>query len=73
MYVFNSVFNTKLPAILSHQRSTAVSLETFLPPLFMYTTDSTLINNPLIHSADMLLTVMSNLTVKLSAECQLTY
>ena len=29
MYVFNSVVNAKLPAILSHQRSTTVSLETY--------------------------------------------
>ena len=28
-YVFNSVVNTKLPAILSHQCSTTVSLETY--------------------------------------------
>ena len=28
IYVFNSVVNTKLPAILSHRRSTTVSLET---------------------------------------------
>ena len=27
--VFNPVVNTKLPAILSHRRSTAVSLETY--------------------------------------------
>ena len=29
IYVFNSVVNTKLPAILSHQGSTTVSLETY--------------------------------------------
>ena len=29
IYVFNSVVNTKLPDILSHQRSTTVSLETY--------------------------------------------
>ena len=29
IYVFNSVVNTKLPAILSHRRSTTVSLETY--------------------------------------------
>ena len=29
IYVFKSVVNTKLPAILSHRRSTAVSLETY--------------------------------------------
>ena len=29
IYVFNSVVNTKLPVILSHQRSTTVSLETY--------------------------------------------
>ena len=28
IYVFNSVVNTKLPAILSHRCSTTVSLET---------------------------------------------
>ena len=30
IYVFNSVVNTKLPSILSHRRSTTVSLETYL-------------------------------------------
>ena len=29
IYVFNPVVNTKLPAILSHRRSTTVSLETY--------------------------------------------
>ena len=29
IYVFNSVVNTKLPAILSHRGSTTVSLETY--------------------------------------------
>ena len=29
IYIFNSVVNAKLPAILSHQRSTTVSLETY--------------------------------------------
>ena len=29
IYVFNPVVNTKLPAILSHRRSTIVSLETY--------------------------------------------
>ena len=29
IYVFNSVVNIKLPAILSHRRSTTVSLETY--------------------------------------------
>ena len=29
IYVFNSVVNTKLPAILSHRRSITVSLETY--------------------------------------------
>ena len=32
IYVFNPVVNTKLPAILSHRRSTTVSLETY--PLY---------------------------------------
>ena len=35
IYVFNSVANTKLPAILSHRRSTKVSLETY-PPMHLY-------------------------------------
>ena len=35
IYVFNPVVNTKLPAILSHQRSTTVSLETY-PFIHMY-------------------------------------
>ena len=29
IYVFNSVVDTKLPALLSHRRSTTVSLETY--------------------------------------------
>ena len=29
IYIFNPVVNTKLPAILSHRRSTTVSLETY--------------------------------------------
>ena len=29
IYVFNPVVNTELPAILSHRRSTTVSLETY--------------------------------------------
>ena len=29
IYIFNSVVNTKLPAILSHRHSTTVSLETY--------------------------------------------
>ena len=29
IYVFNPVVNTKLPAILSHRRSTTISLETY--------------------------------------------
>ena len=32
IYVFNLVVNTKLPATLSHRRSTTVSLETY--PLY---------------------------------------
>ena len=32
IYVFNSVINTKLPTILSHRRSTTVSLETHPHP-----------------------------------------
>ena len=34
IYVFNSVVNSKLPAILSHRRSTTVSLETYSLHLF---------------------------------------
>ena len=34
IYVFNSVVNTQLPAILSHRRSTKVSLETY--PLYSF-------------------------------------
>ena len=34
IYVFNPVVNTKLPAILSHQCSTKVSLETY--PFIQY-------------------------------------
>ena len=34
IYVFNSVVNTKLPVILSHRRSSTVSLETY--PLTLY-------------------------------------
>ena len=34
IYVFNSVVNTKLPAILSHRRTTTVSLETY--PFYSY-------------------------------------
>ena len=37
IYVFNSVVNTKLPAILSHRRSTTVSLETY--PLYSFSMD----------------------------------
>ena len=40
IYVFNSVVNTKLRAILSHRRSTTVSLETyFFIHLFTYIAD----------------------------------
>ena len=35
-YVFNSVVNTKLPAILSHRRSTTASLETY--PIYSFVT-----------------------------------
>ena len=34
IYVFNSVVNTKLPAIPSHRRSTTVSLKTY--PLYSF-------------------------------------
>ena len=37
IYVFNSVVNVKLPAILSHRRSTTVSLETY--PLYSFSMD----------------------------------
>ena len=41
IYVFNSVVNTKLPAILSHRRSITVSLKIF--PLFIKLTVDRLI------------------------------
>ena len=37
IYVFNSVVNTKLPAILSHRRRTTVSLETY--PFILFSID----------------------------------
>ena len=60
IYVFNSVFNTKLPVILSHRRSTPVSLETY-PLSFIHL-------NVVLH-----FNIFHNLTVKTTLRGEITY
>ena len=67
--IFNSVVNTKLPAILSYQRSTTVSLETY--PLYKFFSTQ-LTSNYLLHVAISLISsciLSQDITVPFANEC----